>query len=77
MVFVNLANEGNYELTKPFATFVFISLAVGFGMMLFTIILYALIQAMTSSGFTELSATSDDGDPERERIDDNDDLEDV
>ena len=78
MVFAKLVKGSEYELTKPFATFMFISLSVGLGMMLFTLILYALIQMATSSGFTELSAISgDDDDPERERIDDNDELEDV
>ena len=43
--------------------------------MLFTLLLYGLIQAVTSSGFSELKAS--DGDDDRERIDDNDDLEDV
>ena len=44
-------------------------------LMLFTLLLYGLIQAVTSSGFSELKATGEE--EERERIDDNDDLEDV
>ena len=64
-------------LNKPFATFLFLVIAVGLGVMLFTLLLYGLIQAVTSSGFEELKATTNGEDEERERIDDNDDLEDV
>ena len=47
---------------------------MGLGVMIFTLFLYGLIQAVTSSGFSELKASNEE---ERERIDDNDDLEDV
>lgn len=67
--------DNNMVLNKPFSAFLFIAIAVGLGMMLFTLLLYGLIQAITSSGFEELKATADD--EGRERIDDNDDLEDV
>lgn len=88
MVFLKVDKNGNYELNKPLSTFLYLSTAVGFGVMIFALILYALIQIATSSGFSELKSTSgsdddDDGDdddetkPVRERIDDNDDLEDV
>ena len=85
MVFLKVDKNGNYELNKPLSTFLYISTAVGFGVMIFALILYALIQIATSSGFSELKTTSgsddddddDDEQPVRERIDDNDDLEDV
>ena len=78
MVFLKVDKNGNYELNKPFSTFIYLSTAVGFGVLIFAMILYAMIQIVTSSGFSELSSTtSDDEDDERERIDDNDDLEDV
>lgn len=74
MAFIKVDKDSNFVLNKPLQTFLFIAIAVGLGMMLFTLLLYGLIQAVTSSGFSELKAT--DGD-DRERIDDNDDLEDV
>lgn len=80
MVFLKVDKNGNYELNKPFSTFIYLSTAVGFGVLIFALILYAMIQIVTSSGFSELSSTTsgdDDEDDERERIDDNDDLEDV
>lgn len=80
MVFLKVDKNGNYELNKPFSTFIYLSTAVGFGVLIFALILYAMIQIVTSSGFSELSSTrsgDDDEDDERERIDDNDDLEDV
>lgn len=80
MVFLKVDKNGNYELNKPFSTFIYLSTAVGLGVLIFALILYAMIQIVTSSGFSELSSTTsddDDEDDERERIDDNDDLEDV
>ena len=77
MAFISLDDDNNMVLNKPFMTFLFISTAVGLGVMLFTLLLYALIQAVTSSGFEELKATTSDNGEERERIDDNDELEDV
>ena len=78
MAFIKVDKDNNLELSKPITTFFFISFAIGFGVMLFTLILYGLIQAVTSSGFSELQAQVDDDDNnDRERIDDNDDLEDV
>ena len=74
MAFITLDKNKNFELNKPIATFLFIAFAMGLGVMIFTLFLYALIQMVTSSGFSELKASDDDG---RERIDDNDDLEDV
>jgi len=74
MAFITLDKNKNFELNKPIATFLFLAFAFGLGIMLFTLLLYGLIQMVTSSGFSELSATGDDT---RERIDDNDDLEDV
>ena len=68
-------DDNNMVLNKPFSAFLFLSIAVGLGIMLFTLLLYGLIQAITSSGFEELKATAEGED--RERIDDNDDLEDV
>jgi hypothetical protein len=82
MVFLKVDKNGNYELNKSLSTFLYISTAVGFGVMIFALILYAIIQIVTSSGFGELKSTTegdddDDDEPKRERIDDNDDLEDV
>jgi hypothetical protein len=83
MVFLKVDKNGNYELNKSLSTFLYISTAVGFGIMIFALILYAIIQIVTSSGFGELKSTTeeddddDDDEPKRERIDDNDDLEDV
>lgn len=74
MAFIKVDKDNNLELNKPIQTFLFMALAVGLGVMLFTLLLYGLIQAVTSSGFSELKATDDE---DRERIDDNDDLEDV
>ena len=74
MAFIKVDKNNNFELNKPVQTFLFLAFAVGLGVMLFTLLLYGLIQAVTSSGFSELKAT---GEEERERIDDNDDLEDV
>ena len=75
MAFIVVDNDNNLVLNKPISAFLFIMFAVGFGVMLFAVILYGLIKAATSSGFSELSASVEDD--ERERIDDNDDLEDV
>jgi len=74
MAFLKLDKDKNFELNKPIATFLFLAFAMGLGVMLFTLFLYGLIQAVTSSGFSELKASNEE---ERERIDDNDDLEDV
>ena len=74
MAFIKIDKDKNFELNKPIATFLFLAFAMGLGIMLFTLLLYGLIQAVTSSGFNELKAAGDD---ERERIDDNDDLEDA
>jgi len=74
MAFLKFNENKDFELHKPIQTFLFLAFAIGFGVMLFTILLYGLIQAVTSSGFSELKASGDD---DRERIDDNDDLEDV
>ena len=76
MAFITIDEDNNMILNKPFTTFLFIAMAVGLGVMLFTLLLYGLIQAITSSGFEELKTTTE-GDEERERIDDSDDLEDV
>ncbi len=75
MAFIKVDENNNLELHKPIQTFLFLAFAMGLGIMLFTLLLYGLIQAVTSSGFSELKATGEDDD--RERIDDNDDLEDV
>jgi len=75
MVFFSVNKNNDFELSKPIQTFLFLALAVGMGVMLFTLLLYGLIQAVTSSGFSELKASDEDDD--RERIDDNDELEDV
>jgi len=75
MAFIKVDKDNNLELHKPIQAFLFLAFAVGLGVMLFTLLLYGLIQAVTSSGFSELKATGEDDD--RERIDDNDDLEDV
>ena len=75
MVFIKVDKDNNLELNKPVQTFLFLAFAVGLGVMLFTLLLYGLIQAVTSSGFSELKASGEGED--RERIDDNDDLEDV
>lgn len=77
MAFIIVDSDNNLILNKPVSTFVFIAIAVGLGIMLFTLLLYGLIQAVTSSGFGELKASASDDGEERERIDDNDDLEDV
>lgn len=77
MAFIKVDNDNNLTLNKPIQTFVFIAFAVGLGVMLFTLLLYGLIQAVTSSGFGELKAQSDGEEETRERIDDNDDLEDA
>lgn len=75
MVFMKADSDNNYTLTKPLSTFVFISMSIGLGVMLFVLLLYGLIKAITSGGFGELKSTIDnDG---KERIDDNDDLEDA
>ena len=75
MAFITVDEKNNFVLQKPIRTFIFISASVGLGVMLFVLLLYGLIQAATSSGFSELKSTVDSDD--RERIDDNDDLEDV
>ena len=75
MAFIKVNENNDFELSKPIQTFLFLALAVGLGVMLFTLLLYGLIQAVTSSGFSELKASDEDDD--RERIDDNDELEDV
>lgn len=77
MAFIIINEDNNMVLNKPFMAFLFLAVAVGFGVMLFTLLLYGLIQAITSSGFEELKATTNEDGEERERIDDNDDLEDV
>lgn len=76
MVFMEVDKNGKYKLTKPFASFIFLSTSVGIGVVIFALILYSVIKMITSSGFSELNSTSD-SEGERERIDDNDDLEDV
>lgn len=77
MAFIIINEDNHVVLNKPFTTFLFLAIAVGLGVMLFTLLLYGLIQAVTSSGFEELKATTNEAGEERERIDDNDDLEDV
>tara|TARA_Y100001972_G_C7446822_1_gene228977 strand:+ start:152 stop:385 length:234 start_codon:yes stop_codon:yes gene_type:complete len=77
MAFIIVDSDNNLVLNKPVSAFVFIAIAVGLGIMLFTLLLYGLIQAVTSSGFSELKASASDNGEERERIDDNEDLEDV
>tara|TARA_Y100000310_G_C20200114_1_gene586493 strand:- start:275 stop:499 length:225 start_codon:yes stop_codon:yes gene_type:complete len=74
MAFLKVDKNNNFELSKPIQTFLFLAFAMGLGVMIFTLFLYGLIQAVTSSGFNELKASDND---DRERIDDNDDLEDV
>lgn len=76
MVFMEVDKNGKYTLTKPIASFIFLSTSVGIGVVIFALILYCVIKMITSSGFSELNSASDSED-ERERIDDNDDLEDV
>ena len=75
MAFMNVDGKNNYTLTKPVSAFIFISFSVGLGVMLFVLLLYGLIKAVTSGGFGELKSTVNGDD--RERIDDNDDLEDA
>tara|TARA_Y100000592_G_C5480665_1_gene325243 strand:+ start:5506 stop:5733 length:228 start_codon:yes stop_codon:yes gene_type:complete len=71
--------KGEVELEKPISFFLFIAFSVGFGVFLFTLFLYGMLQLFTSGGFGELNSMSggDDGDDDRERIDGNEDLEDV
>lgn len=69
-------NGSSVELNKPIMMFLYISIAVAFGILLFTMFMYAILQIFTSSGFSELNSAID-GDDGRERIDDDDDLEDV
>ena len=76
MTFITI-NKGNVKLDKPISLFLFISVSIGFGILLFTLFMYAMLQLFVSGGFGELnSITSDDGD-DIERIDGNDELEDV
>ena len=75
MAFIISEDGESFSLNKPFMTFLFIACAVGIGMIAFVLILYGIIHAATSSGFSELQSVTDTND--RERIDDNDDLEDV
>ena len=77
MVFMEVDKNGKYTLTKPIASFIFLSISVGIGVVIFALILYSVIKMITSSGFSELNSSAEDSDNERERIDDNDDLEDV
>lgn len=76
MTFMEL-NEDGAELVKPISCFLFISFSVGFGILLFTMILYAILQLFVSGGFGELNSIIDDDDNDGERIDGNEDLEDV
>ena len=73
MAFIVSEDGESFALNKPFMTFLFLAISFGVGMMVFTLLLYGLIKAATSSGFSELQGSTED----RERIDDNDDLEDV
>ena len=75
MTFIKIDRDGNLELVKPLKAFFFLSVGVGMGILIFTLILYSFIKIITSEGFSELKSTTENGD--RERIDDNDDLEDV
>jgi len=77
MVFMEVDKNGKYILTKPIASFIFLSTSVGMGVVIFALILYFIIKIITSSGFSELNSSTEESDNERERIDDNDDLEDV
>ena len=72
MTFIEL-NGKSVELTRPIMLFLYLSFAIAFGLVIFTMLMYGMLQVFTSSGFSELNST-DDG---RERIDDDDDLEDV
>ena len=76
MAILNVKSVGKgYEVSvqRPIILFIFLAISVGLGIMVFTILLYALIQIFTSSGFSELKAETDG----RERIDNDDDLEDA
>jgi len=78
MTFMTI-KKGEVELEKPISFFLFIAFSVGFGVFLFTLFLYGMLQLFTSGGFGELNSMTggDDGDDDRERIDGNEDLEDV
>lgn len=75
MVFMELI-EDQYSLTKPIRTFIFLSLCVSIGLFVFVLLMYAVLYMATSSGFETLASTVEDNN-ERERIDDNDEFEDV
>ena len=77
MAILNVKPAGKgYDISvkRPIVLFLLFAIAVGLGVMIFTLLLYCLIQIFTSSGFSELKAENEDG---RERIDNNDDLEDA
>lgn len=68
--------DDKYSLTKPVRTFLFLSLCIAVGLIVFVVLMYAVLHIATSSGFESLASTIDE-DSERERIDDNDEFEDV
>ena len=78
MTFMTI-KKGEVELEKPISFFLFIAFSVGFGVFLFTLFLYGMLQLFTAGGFGELNSMTggDDDDDDRERIDGNDDLEDA
>jgi hypothetical protein len=61
-------------LEKPFSAFLFIAFSVGFGIFVFTLLLYGIIQLITSNGFSELAQTEEDG-PVDDSNDDDDEFE--
>jgi len=67
--------DDKYSLTNPVRTFLFLSLSLTIGLFLFVLLMYVVLHMATSSGFETLGSTVDDN--ERERIDDNDEFEDV
>lgn len=76
MTFLEI-NDDKYSLTKPIRTFIFLTLCVTVGLIVFVLIMYGILHAATSSGFETLASTVEDDNNERERIDDNDEFEDV
>lgn len=76
MTFMTI-KKGDVELDKPLSFFLFIAFSVCFGLLLFTLFLYGMLQLFTSGGFGELNSMTGGDDDDRERIDGNDDLEDA
>lgn len=76
MTFMEINKDGA-ELVKPISCFLFISFSVGFGVLIFAMLLYAILQVFVSGGFGELNSIIDDDDNDGERIDGNEDLEDA